>query len=126
MELVEAMKENGVVRTVSPFPIPNARRPTSNAVVPEVVAMQCSVPRYAANSFSNSFTILPQAIMPESRTSITACFSSAPIKGFAILIIVYSLSELPVSREFRYYFNVYSRFIRYFPLSLMTETLKIQ
>ena len=88
IELPVAAKVNGVVITSSPSPIPAASNATCNAEVPELVAIPYFAPTKSANSFSNSITLGPWAIIPDFITSTTALISSSSIIGLAIETLI--------------------------------------
>ncbi len=70
-----AMNEKGVVITSSPSFMFRAFSAVWIAAVPEFSAAANFVPHRFENFSSNSFTLLPCAIMPLSRTSKTLSFS---------------------------------------------------
>jgi transcriptional regulator with XRE-family HTH domain len=58
-KMIIAKKENGVVITSSPAPIPSDLKPITSASVPELTAIACLTPKYAATSCSNCLTSGP-------------------------------------------------------------------
>ena len=72
-----AKKENGVVMTSSPGPIPRQRRPMTRASVPLFNPTACFTPRKAATSCSKAATSLPRMKRPLLKTRSMAGRSSS-------------------------------------------------
>src|SRR3989344_2600027 len=93
MGLAVAIKVKGVVITSSSFPMPATWSEVCNPAVPLLSRTACLVPQISASFSSASATFGPCAISPESITSSTAFFSSLPINGLDIGIILGYLIE---------------------------------
>ncbi len=69
--------------TSSSGPTPSASSERWSAAVAELRATAWRAPTASANRCSNSFARAPVVSQPESRTSMTACFSRSVIDGRA-------------------------------------------
>jgi hypothetical protein len=87
IELEVAIKEKGVVTTLSPALTPDIKRAVCKAVVPFAFAIPNFTPQYAAKDVSKVSTYFPLASIFEAKTSFMSFFSFCPMTGLAAFII---------------------------------------